>query len=116
MTDRDGPPEEPARGGRRGEEGFGHAIVEHLAAPAPHGRQTADAVEGLPDGDGRETDAFGLDGIENGSDPRLGRRAQHLGNDIRLYRPRKRSGHSPPSPEKDRGFSPQWTGGGLSTP
>lgn len=104
MTDIDSPPEEPARRGRRGEEGAGHVIVERLAAPAPPGRQTADAVEDLPDGDGCETDVFGLDRIENGSDPSLGPRAQHLGNDMRVYRPRKRSGHSPRSPEEDKGL------------
>ena len=68
------------------------------------GRQTADAVEDLPDGDGREPEALARDRIEKGSNPWLGPRPHHFGDDVRVDQPRERGGHSRFSPENDSGL------------
>ena len=85
-------------------------LVEKIAKPfreaasAPAGSQTTDAVKHLPDGDGREANAFGLDRIEKGGDLRFGPRAHHLGDDVGVYQPRERGGHPSSPPENDSGL------------
>ena len=73
-------------------------------APSLARRQTADAVEYLPDGDGREAEALVGDEIEKCSDTWFGLRPHHLGDDVRVYEPRKRSDQVCSSPEDASGL------------
>ena len=67
-------------------------------APSPAG------VEQLPDGDGGEAGTLVVDRIEKGSDPRLGPRTHHFGDDVRVNQARQRGGHSSSSRINDSGW------------
>ncbi len=61
-------------------------IVEPIGetVPTPAGSETSDAVEDLPNGDGREADALGGDGIEKGGNAGFRSRPHHFGDDVRV--------------------------------
>ena len=85
-------------------------LVEKIVDPvgkttsASPGCQTANSIQYLPDGDGREPEAVIGNRVEKGRDPLLRARPHHPGNDVGIHEPGKRSGHACSSPVNDSGL------------
>ena len=65
--------------------------------PVLSGIEQPDAVEHLPDGDGRKAESFSRDGVEKPRDARLRARPHHFRDDVRIEEPGEGRVHPPRS-------------------